>query len=189
MKIHILAAALAVAAAPCAFAQEAAKPAAPMAAPKPAAEMKNLAIFDGNWACDGEVPATPMGPAGKMKTTVSSKSNLGGFWQTGNVTGKMDGMPAFEGMFHMTYDTAGKQYVMVWVDSMGAWATSTSKGWDGDAITFAGETTMNGQKMNTKDTFTKGADGSLKHAWSMEMGGNWAPMGEETCRRPAGAKK
>jgi hypothetical protein len=185
MKIRTLAAALAVACSSYLSAQEPAKPAAPPM-PTPAAEMKTLGVFEGDWACEGQVPASPFGPAGKMRGTVSSKIGHGGFWQSGVVRSSMDGMPgSMEGTFHMTYDASGKRFMMLWVDSMGSWATSTSKGWEGDALTFEGETTMGGQKLVTKDVFTRQADGSLKHSMSMQMGGNWTPTGEETCRKAA----
>jgi hypothetical protein len=184
MKIHTLAAALAVACSPLVSAQEAAKP-APPPAPAAPAEMKSLGFFDGNWSCEGAVPATPFGPAGKMKTSVSSKLGHGGFWQSGDVKATMEGMPTMEGTFHMTYDAAGKRFVMLWVDSMGAWATSSSKGWEGDSIQFEGETTMGAQKFANKDVFTKAADGSMKHSMAVQMEGKWMPTGEETCRKAA----
>lgn len=80
--------ALALAAAP-ALAQD--KPAqAPPKLPTPAPEMKNLAVFDGNWTCEGTMPPSPMGPGGKMTSTVSARQDLGGFWRTGTVKGTME---------------------------------------------------------------------------------------------------
>ena len=68
--------------------------------------MSNLKAFDGSWTCEGKIEATPFGPAGTMKGTVSSlHRTLGGFWQSGTASrARSAGMPGatMEGMFHMT---------------------------------------------------------------------------------------
>lgn len=161
------------------------------AAPKPAAEMANLKAFDGSWTCEGKSEASPMGPAGTNKGTVKSHSDLGGFWQSGMVKSTMSGMPgAMEGMFHMTYDPGTKQYVMLWVDNMGAYAHETSSGWEGDKIVFTGDMAMGGKKMTVRDTFTKAADGSsLTHGWEGQIDGKWTALGSETCKKQAAPAK
>ena len=181
-----LVAAAFVALAPSAFAQCAAdkkadKPA--MAHPKPAAEMANLKLFGGNWSCTGEGAMEPGGAMMKMDSTVSGRSALGGFWQSGTVKGAaMGGMPPFEGMYHMTWDPAAKQYVMLWVDNMGGWSQARASGWEGDKLVFTGDSQMGTQKMRVRDTFTRSADGTLRHMGEMETGGRWTKMMDETCR-------
>ena len=193
-----VAAALA-AAVPCTYAQEkpaekpAAKPAekpaaAAPAAPKAPAEMSQLKFFEGNWTCKGEMAPGPGAPMVKSTSSVRSATTLGGFWQAGTVKGTMPGLPPFEGKFHMTYDPGAKQYVMIWVDNMGGRSTSTASGWEGDVIAFTGEGIMGGQKMMARDTFTKKA-GALVHKAEMQVEGNWANMGEETCNKAAAAKE
>ena len=175
--------------APSAFAQAAAdkkadKPA--MAHPKPAAEMANLKYFDGTWSCAGEGAMEPGGPMMKMDSAVQSTSGLGGFWQVGTVKGSaMGGMPPFEGMFHMTWDPAAKQYLMIWVDNMGGWSETRAPGWVGETLVFTGDTHMGDQKMTTRDTFTRKADGSLGHFGEMQVKGQWVKMMDETCRKSA----
>jgi len=177
----ILAAATFAAVVPCA--------AAPDAPPKPAAEMSNLKVFDGNWTCAGEALPGPMGPGGKMTGSVKSHADFGGYWQSGMVKSSMTGMPAMEGMFHMTYDPGPKQYVLLWVDNMGAYSQETATGWEGDKIVFSGETAMGGKKMAVRDTFVKAADGSLKHDWEGQIDGKWTAMGSETCKKAAAPAK
>src|SRR5215470_3095626 len=74
-----------------ALAQETKKPApgAPAAAaqpkpmegpPKPAPEMKQLDLFLGNWKCEGKMMASPMGKEHAIKSTVTGKADLDGFW-------------------------------------------------------------------------------------------------------------
>jgi hypothetical protein len=175
-------AAVLVAAVPCALAQGAAEKKAPEI-PKPAPEMAGLAYFEGSWTCEGTMQPSPGAPAGKMTSTAMIHNDLGGFWQSGRIKGTTAGMPPFEGMFHTTYDPAAKQYVMIWVDNMGAWSRSASKGWEGDKIVYEGEMQMGGQKLLGRDTFTKGAGGSMRHTAEMQVDGKWTPMGDETCRK------
>jgi hypothetical protein len=162
--------------------------AAPDEAAKPAAEMSNLKWFDGNWTCDGTISPSPMGPGGKVTSSVKSHTDLGGFWQSGMVKSSMGGKPGMEGMFHMTYDPGPKQYVLLWVDNMGGYSKETSSGWDGDKIVFSGQSAMGGKQMGTRDTFMK-VGKSMKHDWEGEMDGKWTPMGSETCNRVAAAAK
>ena len=161
-----------------------------MAAPKPAPEMAQLKFFDGSWSCAGDFPAGPMGPAQKTKSTVKSHTAMGGFWQVGDVSMTSPGM-SMQGTFHTTYDAGQKRYVMLWVDNMGGYAQQTSPGFEGDKLVYTGEGNMMGQKMQARDTFTKGADGSLKHSAEGQMNGQWVSMGEEICHKsaPAAAKK
>jgi len=163
--------------------------AAPDEAMKPAPEMSNVKWFDGNWTCEGKAEPGPMGPGGKTTTTVKSHSDLGGFWQSGMVHSAMATGPAMEGMFHMTYDPGPKQYVMLWVDNMGAYSHQTSSGWEGDKMVFTGSTAMGGKQMSTRDTFVKSGAGSMTHDWEAQVDGKWTAMGTETCKRAAAAKK
>ena len=154
------------------------------APPKPAAEMANLKVFDGSWTCEGTASPGPMGPGGAMKGAVTSQTDFGGYWQSGTVKSTGGGMPGtMEGRFHMTYDSGAKQYVLLWLDNTGAWSQSTSKGWEGDKMVFSGEMNWGGQKMQTRDSFVKSADGSLRHDWEAQLDGKWTPLGTETCRK------
>jgi hypothetical protein len=151
--------------------------------PKPAAEMAQLAYFEGMWACEGKMFQTPMSPAGTMQSTADIRKDLNGHFQTGLIKGTAANMPPFEGRFHVTYDTGMKQYVMLWVDNMGGWSQSMSSGWKDDVLTYAGEGHMGGQTMKSRDTFTKSGATSMTHAWEMQVDGKWMPAGEETCTK------
>jgi hypothetical protein len=162
------------------------KPADPAAAPKPAAELAQLKYFLGTWHCEGEVPASPMGPAHKSRATVVTRLDLDGFWYSGTVREeKTASNPhAMTGMFHETYDPAKKQFVMLWVDNSGSWSTETSSGWEGDKMAFSGEATMGGQKSPVRDAFTKKSATEMVHSYEMTMGGQKI-AGDETCKKAA----
>ena len=175
-----------LAAAPLALAQEADKKktgAPAMEMPKPAAEMSGLAMFEGTWTCTGQGAMEPGGAMMPMTSTVTSRSDMGGFWQAGTVKGTTPGMPPFEGMFHMTWDPGAKQYVMLWVDNMGGWSQATAPAAPGGRLVFAGTTSMGGKTMKVRDTFARTADGSLTHVGEMESGSGYVKMMDETCRK------
>ncbi|MEW6322195.1 MAG: DUF1579 family protein [Acidobacteriota bacterium] len=151
-------------------------------APMPAPELKQIAVFEGSWTCDGATKESPFGPAGKMSSTADIKRDLDGHFQSGVIRSAMGPMQ-FEGRFYVTYDPGAKQFVMLWVDSMGGWARSTSAGWKGDTITYEGESHMGGQSMKTRDHFTRSGTSMLKHTSDMHAEGKWMTMMEETCRK------
>lgn len=151
--------------------------------PKPAPEMSQLEFFEGSWTCQGKVNESPMGPAGEVQSTADIKRDLGGFWQSGSIKATMKNMPPMEGRFHVTYDPGRKQFVMMWVDSMGGWAQNTSNGWKGDTIVYEGESHMGPQTMTARDTFTRTDAATMTHTWEAQMNGKWTPLGEETCKK------
>jgi hypothetical protein len=154
----------------------------PAAAPRPAPEMAQLMAFDGSWTCEGTMKPSAFGPGGPMTSTVRSRTELGGFWQSGIVKGMSPGLPPFEGQFHATYDPAGQRLVMLWVDNMGGWSQTSAPDWKGDTAVFAGDSYIGGKRFATRDTFTKGR-GTLRHSSEMEIGAKWTPLGDETCRK------
>jgi hypothetical protein len=159
-------------------------PAAQQGPPKPAPEMSQLAYFEGTWSCSGKMFENPMGsPAGAMTSTAVVRKDLNGFFQTGTIKGTMPKQPPFEGRFNETYDSATKQFVMLWVDNMGGWAQSASSGWRGDTIVYEGDTHIGGQTMKSRDTFTKSGPAAMTHSWEAQMNGKWMPIGEETCKK------
>ena len=67
----------------------------PQGPPKPAAEMSQLAYFEGSWACSGKMFESPMGPAGPMTGNVVVRKDLNGHFQSGVVKGTSPNMPPF----------------------------------------------------------------------------------------------
>jgi hypothetical protein len=152
---------------------------------KPAPEMEQLKGFEGTWTCSGNVAASAFGPAHKTQGTVQGKRDLNGFWVVGAVkeTKTAENPHPMHGMFHMTYDAAEKQYRLIWLDSTGSWATSTSPGWQGNTMTFTGEQTIMGQKVQGRDTFVKKTERDWEHRFELNTAGNWEAIVQENCRK------
>jgi hypothetical protein len=159
----------------------------PMAGPpKPAPEMKQLDFFMGTWKCDGKMNAVPgIGAEHAMKSTATGKSDLDGFWVSVRVEEKKtkDSPLPIKGNFNMTYDAAAKKFEGLWNDNFGGWGHATSPGWEGDKIAFTGDMFMMGQKMGSRDSFTKKGDKEMVHTGEMQQGGKWTQIMEETCKK------
>jgi Protein of unknown function (DUF1579) len=157
----------------------------PSGPPKPAPELANAKYLVGTWSCTGEAPESPFGPAHKTETTVMMKPDLDGFWIDGTVTEKKTASNPHpvKGMVHVGYDSAAKQFVMLWIDNFGARSTETSPGWEGDTLNFSGEMMMMGENTPVKDTFVKKGANELTHRGEMSMKGENHMMVEETCKR------
>jgi Protein of unknown function (DUF1579) len=153
------------------------------APPTPAAEMAQIAYFEGTWTCSGKMMESPMGPAANTTTNVQIRKDLNGHFQTGVIKGSAPNLPPFEGRYQATYDAGQKQFVMMWADNMGGWSQTSSPGWQGDTITYTGESHMGGQTMKTREVFTKSGAASMKHLSEGEMNGKWMTLGDETCNK------
>jgi Protein of unknown function (DUF1579) len=157
--------------------------------PKPAPEMANLKYFAGSWTCSGDSPEGPFGPAHKTQSTVNVKSDLDGFWYSGTVAEvktASNKQPA-KVVFHLGYDPASKQYVLLSVDNFGTWATEMSPGWEGDTMSWTGDQMVMGEKASPKDTFTKKGNNEFAHKFELTMKGQTSTVVDETCKR-AGRK-
>jgi hypothetical protein len=160
-------------------------------APKPAPEMSQVKYFAGSWKCSGDAPASPFGPAHKTQSSLTLKSDLDGFWYAGTMAEMKtaSNTQPVKGMVHIGYDPKGKQYAMVWVDNFGSWATEMSPGWQGDTQVWTGDMMVMGDKTTARDTFVKKSDNEFTHKFELNMKGQWAPIVDETCKKPGAATK
>lgn len=159
------------------------------APPAPPKVMAQLDALKGTWLCHGDVPAGPYGPARKTTTDLQLASDLDGRWLSGRIADRPSkGTPQpFRGVVHMTYDTAAKAFLMLWIDNTGGRATQTAAGWEADKMVWSGEGLMEGQKIVSRDTFTRrGAD--LHHLGEMQMDGRWVVVQDEVCKRTTRGK-
>jgi hypothetical protein len=155
----------------------------------PPKEMAQLKYYEGTWSCHGSAPAGPMGPAHKSTSAVRVHGDLDGMWVSGRVeeaTSK-ENPHGLKGTFHMNYDAAAKNFVIVWVDNSGGWAAQYSPGWEGDKMVWLGDGSMGGKKISARDTFTKKGT-EFHHLGELHMDGTWVVVQDEVCK-PQPAKK
>lgn len=88
-----------------------------------------------------------------------------------------------KGMLHLTYDASAKQYVLVWLDNFGSWATEASPGWQGDTMVWTGDQMVMGEKATARDTFVKKSDHEYTHKFELNMKGQWGTIVDETCKK------
>lgn len=84
--------------------------------PHPTANHEWLQRFVGEWESEVRVYMNPEAPP--MKVTVhESFRSIGGFWVAGEMRGRMEGMPAFEGVYTIGYDPERRKYIGTWIES------------------------------------------------------------------------
>jgi hypothetical protein len=154
---------------------------APPAAPAPTAEHKRLGYFVGRWTSEGEMKASPMGPAGKISGTDTCEWFSGGFAVVCRSEGKSP-MGPMKSIGIMGYSTEEKVYTYYGVDNTAMTMASVPKGTrQGDTWTYLDEGTMGGQKYKARITLKELSP--TKYTFKMEMqgpDGKWAPMMEAT---------
>jgi hypothetical protein len=153
-----------------------------MMAPKPAPELDQLKDLVGNWKCDGK-----MGINGKeqpMKsTTYKAAWEMNNFWVVGHIDrAKTKDAPAYHGVDYYTFDPATKMLVMTSFDNMGAWGTSTSKGFEGDKQEWSGKVHMMGAELDSKSTLTKKSDKEI-HITGTTSGSGLTMTMDQTCKK------
>jgi hypothetical protein len=153
-------------------------------APQPPADLGQLDVFVGTWTCTGKVPATDFGPGHPTRLQVTVTRDLGGFVYTfrfAEEKTKENPLPV-SGTGFWGYDVTKKELVAHSADSFGGLFVQTSKGWDGDTMTWEGEGVAMGSKVKARDEFTRKGD-SLSHRYEAEREGKWVTLADETCRK------
>ncbi len=160
----------------------------------PGWEHEKLASVVGMWDATTKYWPAPGAPAQESKATCRYRSVLGGRFVQQDYRGTYMNIP-YRGMGLMGYDKLKKEYVSVWVDSMGTGMmtqTGTLKD-KGQSIIFTGEATdpMTGQKKKYYSVIR--IESPEKHVHEMYVegpDGNEVKMLEITyTRRPPRAKE
>jgi len=173
------------AAAPAVVAAAPGAPAMPMGPAKPDARLDDMKWIEGNWKCDGKMPAGAMGPDSKemaYKSTMKVKRGLGGFWYVGEYeVKKTKDFPGMQASFTLGHD--GKKYLSMGHDSMGGYGSSVATAWEGDKLVYTGEGMMMGMKTKSRDTVTKKGDKEMSYKSEADMGKGLNVMGEDNCKK------
>jgi len=124
--------------------------------PSPGAEHKKLEIWVGDWTYEGDMKATPLGPASKFSGKVTVRPALGGFFVEWN--GEDKG-PAGPGRWHEIdgYDPATKKYMWFTFASDGGLQTVTYT-IDGTNVPYAGAQVIGGNRYQIRGTIVFAAD-------------------------------
>jgi hypothetical protein len=150
--------------------------------PTPAPELAQLAPLAGTFACTGQSPQSPFGPAHATEATVKGGPDLNGFWFSVRYEEKKTAAnpTPVTAQMYIGYDAAKKQFTSSCLDSFGGICHQQSAGWQGDALVFEGEGLMGGEKMGSRDTFTKKGT-TIVHRGEIQVAGKWTLLDEETC--------
>ncbi len=145
--------------------------------PQPAPEHQKLLYFVGEWKSEGEMKASPWGPAGKFSSTDHNQM-LGDFFLVmhSEVSGPMG--PSKE-VAVMGYDPKAKEYTYSSFTSMGEHGTSTGTV-SGNTWTWqTPEEEMGGKKMKGRFIVKEISPTSYTYAFeSSADGGPWTNMME-----------
>ena len=157
----------------------------PMGPPKPSAQLDaTYKALNGSWKCDTTFQANGMGPGSpemKVKTNITFKKDLNGFWYRGDYEAKKSKeFPGMKGTVYLGHD--GKQLLTSLVDSMGGFSAGTGTA-SGDTLTFIEDGYMMGMKIKVRDTIQKKSDKEISHRFEVDMGKGFRPMGEDLCKR------
>jgi hypothetical protein len=153
--------------------------------PMPTPQLDQLKALEGNWRCDGKVPAGPMGPEHGYKATFKVKKDLDGFWYVAEYEQKKskDNPVPIRARAFFGYDGGAKKYTLNAFDNVGGLMTETSPGWDGERLIATGDGTAMGQKVSFRETFTRKGDRELTWLGEMKMGKDWMVVGNDTCKK------
>lgn len=152
----------------------------------PGPEHKQLQVWVGDWAYEGESKESPFGPAGKMKGTESAKMILDGFFFEDRWDDQpLDGVAA-RGLTYLRYDPATKTYVDYSFANDGTFGSTTNTV-NGNVWTGLGtQTDATGKVYKTRFLRILSADGKrgdLKAEYSADDGKSWMTWWEATNRK------
>lgn len=158
--------------------------ATPPRQPPPAPEMKELDYFRGEWSCTGRMPQTPSGPAHSYQATIRSEPILDGHWYSVEYTQKATPQtPAFAAHVTWGWVPQKKEFTRTVVDNGGGFDHATSKGWQGEKITWTGECNCTGEMTPFRHILTKKNDAQMTSLIEVKSKDGWKPFMEDTCQK------
>jgi len=161
-------------------------PARPSTPPGPAKELEALQPFEGAWTCEAMVPAPGAGPAQVIRSEMTLRRDLGGFWYAGRWVQEptAERPQPLTRLFFWTYDPVLWKFAGGWLDDRGGWSAQTSPGWEDGRLTWIGHVTLTGQKATAREIYTPTRPGEFLHVHEVLDFTSWTRIAEERCRRP-----
>jgi len=153
---------------------------AQMTMPKPGPEHKKLDYFTGNWTCESDMKAGPMGEGGKMTMTEDFKWMDGGFFVVIHSQYKSP-MGDGNGLAFLGYDRDEKKYTYNEFNSNGE--AIVSKGTvEGNDWTWIGEMKQPAGKGRFSEKILSPASYLFKFEMSSD-GAKWTPIMDGKCTK------
>ena len=154
--------------------------------PKPGPEQQRLHYFVGNWRTEGDMKASPFGPAGKF-TGTDSAVMLGDFFVVTHSDGSGP-MGKMKAVSTMAYDPKEKVYTYDEYNSMGQ--HEVSKGTvSGDTWTWTNDTDMGGKVMKGRFILKEVSPTSYTFKFdTSEDGSSWTNLMEGRATKISKAK-
>jgi hypothetical protein len=132
------------------------KTAAPPGPPAPPPEMSFEQGLVGNWQCEGKQDPVPGMPDGKRLARLECKMTKAGFWlqcdaiATAGPMKDQSVITSFVG-----WDPVQQKHIRTSFNPGGITTLTSTKGWEGNTLVWAGELTKKGQKLPFKITIVK----------------------------------
>ena len=148
-------------------------------AQKPGPEHQRLAYFVGKWTTEGEMKASPMGPAGKISSMDTCEWFEGHYSVVCRGDGKTPMGPS-KNLGILSYSTEEKVYTYYGIDNSAMSMATVPRGTvQGDTWTYTDESMMGGQKIKSRVTIKELSP--TAYTFTMEMqgaDGKWMPLME-----------
>jgi len=144
----------------------------------------------GTWRCQGKMMMPKEMGGGEIATrsSMTIKKELNGFAYTGEwKSEKTKAFPAMSGKMTWAYDAGAQKLTEFSVSSTGDVMHGTAEAGEGDKVVWNEEGTMMGKASKTRTTVTMKGKNALELAFDAQGdGGNWMPMGKDSCKKGGG---
>jgi hypothetical protein len=141
----------------------------------------------GSWRCKGKMmlPKEMGGGEVESRTSMTIRKELNGFAYTGEWKSEKNKVfPAMSGKMTWTYDAGTKHLTEFSVDSFGDVMHGVGDPSEDGKMVWNEEGTMMGKPSKTRTTVTMKGKNALDLAFdSQGDGGNWMPMGKDSCTK------
>jgi len=140
-------------------------------------ELASLSPFIGNWTCKGEF-ASNHAP---IQGDIVFAADLEGAWL--EVRHKDAPPNRYVSLEMWGYDKDAKNFVAIIHDNFSGARLFTSSGWNGNALSWTGDTLLGGKKSLQRFTYETKDRGIMVVRWEVSAGSAWRLGDELTCSK------
>src|SRR5262245_61174529 len=156
---------------------------------KPPPQLEALDYFVGVWVCNGQLEASPEGPARKIKGTMICRWELGKFYLgvAEDDEQLLEHPRRRQSRAYWGYDTGAKQFTCAVFFFGGGRIIGTSPGWKGNTLTFSGDMMVGNETVPMRHSLIRRSDQELTiRVDIVGPDGQLTRRLEETCIREDG---